>query len=168
MEERHGWVLATFLRRLAAHLIDTVLFHLPLLVIILALVGSIISGIESGGPEPPGDNGDGLLRVMMGVMLGSLALLVGYAIWWLFALRRGQTPGKQLVGIRVIKDNGEPSGWGYTLLREFVIKGLLAGFLSGMTGGIYFAADHLWPLWDRDRQALHDKMIGTLVVQNRR
>ena len=90
MEERHGWVLATFLQRLAAHLIDTVLFHLPLLVIILTLVGLIFSGIESGGPEPPEDNGDGLLRVMMGVMLGSLALLVGYAIWWLFALRRGR------------------------------------------------------------------------------
>ena len=164
MEERHGWVLATFLQRLAAYLIDTVLFDLPLLVIIiLALVG-----IESGGPEPPEDNGDGLLRVMIGVMLGILALLVGYAVWWLFALRRGQTPGKQLVGIRVVKDDGEPSSWGYTFLREFVIKGLLGGFLSGMTGGIYFAADHLWPLWDRDRQALHDKMIGTLVVQNRR
>ena len=92
----------------------------------------------------------------------------GEGITWLFALRRGHTPGKRLVGIRVIKDNGEPSGWGYTFLREFVIKGLLGGFLSGMTGGIYFAAAHLWPLWDRDRQALHDKMIGTLVVQNRR
>jgi uncharacterized RDD family membrane protein YckC len=145
MEERHGWVLATFLQRLAAYLIDTVLFYLPLLVIILTLLGG-----------------------MIGVMLGSLALLVGYVIWWLFALRRGQTPGKRLVGIRVIKDNGEPSGWGYTFLREFVIKELLGGFLSGMTGGIYFAAAHLWPLWDRDRQALHDKMIGTLVVQNRR
>ena len=119
MEERHGWVLATFLQRLAAHLIDTVLFHLPLLVIILTLVGSILIGIEGGDPKPP-------------------------------------------------EDNGEPSGWGYTFLREFVIKGLLGGFLSGMTGGIYFAAAHLWPLWDRDRQALHDKMIGTLVVQNRR
>ena len=164
MEERRGWVLATFLQRLAAYLIDTVLFDLPLLV----MVGSFLISIESGGPEPPEDNGVGLLRVMIGVMLGSMALLVGYAVWWLFALRRGQTPGKQMVGIRVVKDDGEPSGWGYTFLREFVIKGLLGGFLSGMTGGIYFAADHLWPLWDRDRQALHDKMIGTLVVQNRR
>ena len=43
--------------------------------------------------------------------------------------------------------------------------GDVGGFLSGMIGGIYFAAAHLWPLWDRDRQALHDKMIGTLVVR---
>ena len=36
-----------------------------------------------------------------------------------------------------------------------------------MTGGIYFVVDHLLPLWDKDRQAVHDKMIGTLVVQDR-
>ena len=30
MKERHGWVLATFLQRFAAYLIDSVLSHLPL------------------------------------------------------------------------------------------------------------------------------------------
>ena len=41
------------------------------------------------------------------------------------------------------------------------------GFLSGITGGIFYAVNYLWPLWDKDRQALHDKMAETLVVMNR-
>ena len=56
-----------------------------------------------------------------------VTLIVGYLIWWLIVLSRGQTPGKQLVGIWAIKTNGERSGWGNTFLREFVFKGLVFG-----------------------------------------
>ena len=83
-------------------------------------------------------------------------------------LGRGQTPGKQLLGIYVIKDNGEPSRWGYTFLREFILKGLLYGFLGAITLYIAWILNLLWPFWDRDRQALHDKIVGTLVVQGPR
>ena len=121
MEERHGWVLATFLQRLIAHLIDAVLSQLPLLVMILALLGTVFVSVESGDPKPLEADGNGLRGVLIGVVLVSLAVLAGYVVWWLFALRPGQTPGKQVVGIRVVKD----------------------------------------------RQAVHDKMIGTLVVQDR-
>ena len=90
-------------------------------------------------------------------------------MWWLIALGRGQTPGKQIVGIRVIKDDGEPSSWGYTFLREFVVKFLLLGFLSQVTFGIAWLVDYLWPLWDRSKkmQTLHDKLLGTIVVRKR-
>ena len=107
---------------------------------------------------------------VVAVVAGALAIvLIGYIVWWLIVLGRGQTPGKQIVGIRVIKDNGEPSGWGYTFLREFVIKALLVGFLSDATFGIARLVDYLWPLWDRAEkmQTLHDKLLGTLVVRNR-
>ena len=68
----------------------------------------------------------------------------------------------------MIKDNGEPSGWGYTFLREFVVKGLLFNFLGAISLSIVWFLDLLWPFWDRDRQALHDKVVGTLVVQGPR
>ncbi len=180
MEERHGWVLATFLQRLAAYVIDTVLFKLPLLILAMVLFGAlfftvIVEVVETGSDgtviigrdDSEGWENGGLLAVIVAA-LGSLAIMAGYVVWWLFTLRHGQTPGKQLVGIRVIKNNGELSDWGYTFLRELVIKGLVGGFLSGMTGSIYFVVDHLWPLFDKDRQAIHDKMVETLVVQNRR
>ena len=168
MEERHGWVLATFLQRLAAFLIDSVLFHLPFLIVLALLLGLAFASVEGGGAEPSNGDGNGLVVVGIVVVLVSLAVLVGYIVWWLFALRQGQTPGKQIVGIRVIRDDGSPSDWGYTFVREFVIKFLVGGVLSGMTGGIYFVVDHLWPLFDGDRQALHDKMVGTIVVQDPR
>ena len=179
MEERHGWVLATFLQRLAAYAIDKALVGLPALALALVLFSALfftVEIVETGIDDSiivVRDSsetwGIGALRgVVTAISLGSLAVLAAYVVWWLFALRRGQTPGKQLVGIRVIKSSGEPSGWGYTFLRELVIKGLVGGFLSGMSAGIYWVVDHLWPLFDPDRQALHDKMVDTLVVQDQR
>ena len=167
MEKRHGWVLATFLQRLAAYAIDKVFSGLPLAVFVIVLGFSLVVAV-SDDAEPLVDKSGTIVWVLVAVSLGSLAVFVGYVVWWLFTLRRGQTPGKQMVGIRVIKNNGELSDWSYTFLRELVIKGLVGGFLSGMTGGIYWVVDHLWPLFDSDRQALHDKMVDTLVVQDRR
>ena len=67
----------------------------------------------------------------------------------------------------MIRTNGEPSGWTDTFIREFVLEWLAVGFLSGITGGIFYAVNYLWPLWDKDKQALHDKLAETLVVLDR-
>ena len=106
-----------------------------------------------------------VIAFLLDVALLFLTLFIGYLIWWLIVLGRAQTPGKQIVGIQVVKDTGEPVGWGYMFLREFVIKGLLGGFLYTIAVGIYFVVDHIWPLFDDDRQTLHDKMVSTLVVK---
>ena len=158
MEQQEGWVLATFLQRLAAYFIDAVLSDLPIVVGVAAFVTALIVGTDNSTP----------FAALMAVALVSLATVLAYFVWWLFALRRGQTPGKQTVGIRVIREDGTPSNWGYTFVREFVIKFLVGNVLSGMTGGIYFIVDHLWPLFDDNSQALHDKMVGTIVVQDHR
>ena len=60
---------------------------------------------------------------------------------------------------------GEPSGWSHTFVREVILKGVVAHFLAVVTGGLFILVDCLWPLWDGNRQALHDKMAETLVVQ---
>lgn len=107
-----------------------------------------------------------LVAYILDGVLVFLTLLIGYVIWWLIVLKNGQTPGKQLVGIRAIKVDGSPSGWGWTFLREFVVKGMLfGGIASYVTFGLAWLIDYLWPLWDKDRQALHDKIVGTLVVE---
>lgn len=43
---------------------------------------------------------------ILDAILVPLTLFIGYLIWWLIVLANGQTPGKQLAGIRVMKENG--------------------------------------------------------------
>lgn len=190
-QDEPDWVLASYGQRMGAWALDFVGFTLPvilmivgLVVLVLGLIFSVESvqesiTITSESVEVEGDIEESFLKGaawvagIVGAVLVVLAilglLLLGYIVWWLFALGRGQTPGKQIVGIRVIKDDGTPSNWGYTFLREFVIKFLLLGFISEATLGIARLVDYLWPLWDRAEmmQTLHDKMLGTIVVRNR-
>lgn len=129
----------------------------------------IKSVTEFAGNEISDSAADTIAIALVVATVAVVIIWVGYIIWWLFALRRGQTPGKQIVGIRVIRDDGTPSSWGYTFLREFVIKFVLVSILSNLTMGAAWLVDYLWPLWDREKkmQTLHDKLLGTLVVRSR-
>ena len=77
----------------------------------------------------------------------------------------GQTWGKQLLGIRVVRDNGEPFDFGYAALREVVVKGLLFGIASSIIPIIPWLLDVLWPLWDDENRALHDMIVSTHVIE---
>jgi uncharacterized RDD family membrane protein YckC len=99
---------------------------------------------------------------ILDALLVFLTLFIGYLIWWLIVLGRGQTPGKQLVGIRIWDARGTPTGWGRSFLREFVAR-----LVTGIATGWFFWIDTLWALWDRDRQTLYDKIAGTVVVDDR-
>ena len=103
---------------------------------------------------------------LLDIVLFFLTLVIGYLIWWLIVLGRGQTPGKQLLGIRVVRVDGTPSDWGWTFLREFGVKFFLAGVIGSI---VPFAGiiDSLWAFWDKDRQAVHDKIMKTVVVDDR-
>ncbi len=70
----------------------------------------------------------------------------------------GQTIGKAALGIRVVHDDGHPMTLSRGLLREAVGKGAL-GLVP-----FYSFVDVLWPLGDKRRQALHDKVGTTYVV----
>ncbi len=105
------------------------------------------------------------MALILDDILVIVTLIIGYLIWWLIVLGRGQTPGKQLLGIWAIKTTGERSGWSNTFLREFVFKGLVFGWLGAITGYVAYALDYLWALWDRDTQTLHDKLADTVVVR---
>jgi len=72
--------------------------------------------------------------------------------------RRGATPGKRLLKLRVVDVlNGEPIGFRRGLIRRVV-------FWLGVYPG---ALGWLWCIWDRRHQAWHDKPAGTAVVDGR-
>ncbi len=121
---------------------------------------------------PPGVKAASLGRrvaaYLLEVALVLLTLVVGYLVWLSFSLRHGQTPGKQLLGIRVIRADGSPSGWGWTFVREIIVKtGIIGLGVDSLTFGLGSIFDGLWAFWDRDRQAIHDKIVKTVVVDDR-
>ena len=66
--------------------------------------------------------GQRVAAYLLDFVLFFVTLIIGYIIWWLFTLGRGQTPGKRLIGIRVMRTDGTPSLWGWTFVREFLVK----------------------------------------------
>ena len=58
---------------------------------------------------------------------------IGWLVWSLIVYGRGQTPGKQLLGMRVaIMTTGTKAGWGRMFVREYLAKfliGVLLGWL---------------------------------------
>ena len=95
-------------------------------------------------------------------MLKRVADDLGLGLGWMglyftatLALWRGQTPGKKLLGIRVIRLNGKPIGW-WAAFERF--GGYWAGVATGLLG---FAQI----LWQPNRQAIQDKITETAVVR---
>jgi uncharacterized RDD family membrane protein YckC len=109
----------------------------------------------------------------IGIILIVVAVPIVIAVAFLYApyfmqregAQNGQSLGKQIVNIRVIRDTRQPFDWGSAALREIAIKGLLFGIAGSLTAGLAQLLDYLWPLWDDDNQALHDKVASTYVVR---
>lgn len=79
------------------------------------------------------------------------------------------TFGKMAVGIVVGKEYGERisllNAFGRYIAKDFFILLLSFPLLSNMSMLFYFlyAAGFLLAIWDKQKQALHDKMAGTYV-----
>lgn len=105
----------------------------------------------------------GFFLAMLAVTAVSVTINAVYHA--IFLRWRGATPGKMALKLRVVPDEGTgPLTWRHIGLRvgsQYVLFGLLS---------IVYAAliDGLWPLWDKRRQALHDKIGSTLVVEKAR
>ncbi|MGS2720188.1 RDD family protein [Paraglaciecola aestuariivivens] len=76
-----------------------------------------------------------------------------FTAWW-----KGQTPGKKLLGIKVIKLDNQP----LNLWESF---GRYGGYAAGIATGL---SGFLQIYWDPNRQAIQDKISATLVIDLRK
>jgi uncharacterized RDD family membrane protein YckC len=153
-----GWVgrpLASWGSRFAAQLIDWLILLIPIAAIVVIVV-VIAAGSDTGA-------------IVTGI-IGFLAYLVAAICYAPLLMMRegphnGQTWGKQALGITVVRNTGQPMGFGWAALREVVIKGLAVGIASSIIPIIPWLLDYLWPLWDDENRALHDMAAQTHVVR---
>jgi len=74
---------------------------------------------------------------------------IGYLIWSLIIFGNGQTPGKQLMGMRVVSiATATRASWGTMFLREFLAKLAIGLFLG------WLVLPFFWLLWDKNKQQL--------------
>jgi uncharacterized RDD family membrane protein YckC len=99
------------------------------------------------------------------------AIIVFLAYQVFFLTRYGATPGKMAtnISVRLKARPGRPPL--QAVLRRVGLPAVLFALqllpLLGFFGIIARLLDLVWPSWDKDRQALHDKVAGTVVVTGR-
>ncbi|MGD7651906.1 MAG: RDD family protein [Verrucomicrobiales bacterium] len=131
--------------RAGAYLIDLLI---RIFVMIVALVLFSISGSAIGGK-----------------VAGGLMLLVWFLLDWIYPVvfeagRRGATPGKRAMNLRVVQATGSPITWGQAVVRNFLrfIDGMpLFTYVFGMASC----------LATKRFQRLGDLAAGTVVIYDR-
>lgn len=85
--------------------------------------------------------------------------LVGLVIFLLFGYltgTTGQTPGRRLVGIKVLRmQDGQVLG---------PVLGIARGFCH-ILDSIPLLLGFLWPLWDKKNQTFADKIVSSVVIK---
>lgn len=94
---------------------------------------------------------DGLILILAILMLGVVLHVIYHTV---LVGGCGQTVGKMLMGVAVVRRDGAPAGYGRALLR------CVGGGLCLLTLGL----GRLFVLFTRDRRALSDFVAGTKPV----
>jgi uncharacterized RDD family membrane protein YckC len=133
---------STWPRRAAAVLVESV-------ILTVCTYGPLIAAVGVG-------SFDGVFLALGFMLLLPLAYSVLNGV---LICRRGphngQSLGKQMLGVRIVRENGDPFTLGPLIGRGFAC--FICGFI--------FPVDLLWPLWDRNDQTLHDKLTHTRVLR---
>jgi uncharacterized RDD family membrane protein YckC len=134
---------ASFKQRSGAFLFD---YILTLLIPALALI--VAGYVKRRWQSPETAN----IIMAIGYLLTAGLMFLNFVFLY---VQGGQSFGKRLIGIRVMRVNGSPVDYQTAILRH--ILGYPLSFL-GLGLGM------LWPIWDSKRQGWHDKLANTVVI----
>jgi uncharacterized RDD family membrane protein YckC len=101
----------------------------------------------------------GVLNTLQNIVLLTATLfitffsMVYFLFFWVVA---GFTPGKGLLGLRIVRADGRP----------VTIAPALARFIGYFISALFLFVGFLWVVIDRRHQGWHDKLSGTVVVYN--
>jgi len=124
-------------------------------------IGLDLGSSTTSGSSVQFNANDGQIPALIGLFL-LIVLLYSPTTMVLFG---GSTPGKALFGIRVVRADGQPIGFGFAVLREWVLKGIAVAAANSVSLGLAGLINYLWPLWDSENRALHDMAAKTRVVK---
>lgn len=128
--------LASVSARFAAFFIDGIIVG------VIAIVALLLIGLVFG------DSAEFLMQFV------ALVLYVGFHKYFL-TRRDGQTPGKSMLGIQVVKADGTSISNVDAVIRA----------IGYQVSSIFFALGFIWAIFDTNNQSWHDKIARTYVVR---
>jgi len=142
---------AGFWVRVMAKLIDLIILNV-LVMIVAKLIGA-------WHEPPPIENFDQLFQFLDQLkVLGRIAFVIGLFYQWFFLKRLAATPGKLLLGIKVVRADGSPLSHGRIVGRYFAeILNQFTLFLG------YFVV-----AFDDEKRSIQDHVCDTRVVYKRK
>lgn len=144
-----------FWRRFFAFLIDEFILYFASLILFLigllalGLKGKMMGRVFSSLGDPACGIGDFALLYLAASLISGMIYFTG------FHGIAGRTPGKMLLGLRVIQASGDPITPGVAFLR----------WVGYLISGPIFGLGFLWVAFDGRKQGWHDKIAATLVIR---
>lgn len=156
MGQFQSWEYASFLRRLAAAIIDALIMYIPGTILQMIFgVEAIVSDFQSHMKD---QNIEAAMAVLVGLALYLPASIIIQASYEAFFTSSAwmATPGKKALGLQVVDKNGQRISLGTGFVRHF------SKWISAIICYIGF----LFPLFDEQKRALHDRLANTLVMKD--
>jgi uncharacterized RDD family membrane protein YckC len=140
--------LADISTRFAAYIVDGIVVVLLTYVPLVAVIGAGGGGFDGAREAVE------IAAVL--VMLAGLGVWIWFTV--LYVARNGQSIGKKLLNIKVVRGDGSRA----SLARIFWLRNVV-NVLIGIIP-VYPLVDHLF-IFGASRQCLHDKIADTIVVK---
>jgi uncharacterized RDD family membrane protein YckC len=143
------WHYGGFWIRVVGRLIDGIILVAAQACIALVFFGTF------GGQFMPSVSRSASIGLQLGFQFFSYAFAIGYEA--VLLRYQGATLGKMALGLKVVRSNGAPLGWGISIGRYFM----------QLVSGIVLCIGYVMAGFDNEKRALHDRVCDTRVVYKR-
>ncbi len=143
--------------RLVARIVDALIIFIPALI-----VGLIIGGTASVGGG--GFSSNAFTTDGRAIAASLVAGLIGLAYEYYFLAKDGATPGKKVMNIKVISEDGSALGSDGAMRRLILAAAGIVPFVGGLIGLVVGLATIVMIFTDDLRQVPADKVAKSLVV----
>lgn len=133
--------------RLGAKLIDNFAFAIPYLAVLLPVTFASQGSMTTEG--------------VASIWLGLAALLALALVQLRLLAKRGQTLGKRVTGIRIVRSSGETASLGRLVLLRFLVP---TGLQVIPLVGPFFGLVNVLFVFREDRRCIHDHIADTIVI----
>lgn len=141
--------MAGFWIRMAAWIADIVCFFLATIVLAFLVLATIWFGGRLGGEI------NDQVMALAGYSSAAIVMASGFLYFTLFTGSCGQTPGKMLFGLKIVRVNDHEMAYGRACLRS----------LCWILSLLLFSIGFLMIAFTRQKRGLHDMLAGTYVIR---